>query len=156
MSKQKQVLTLQKNKMKNNILKICVILALSFFGLANINANSALIIGKYTETDGFTATYYLKNINPNAPLNFAIKVDNEAMKMLLSAAEERTLALTSFRYADSTGVVTNFTNHEIRLIPKGNYIYVAENYDAVGENPLEIGLSGHLHTGFLIAGNDFW
>jgi len=140
--------------MKKNILKAWAILALSFLSLAN--ANAELIIGKYTDEDGFTALHYLKNINPNEPFNFAIQVNDDAMKMLLSAEEDRTLALTSFRYADSAGVVTNFTNHEIRLIPKGNFIYVAENYDAVGDNPLEIGLSGHLHTGFLVAGEDFW
>jgi hypothetical protein len=142
--------------MKNIIIKTWLILTLSFFGLANVNANSALIIGKYTEADDFTATYYLKKVNPNAPFNFAVKVEDDAMKMLLSAEEGRTLALTSLRYADSAGVVTNFTHHEIRLIPKGNYVYVLENYDAVGENPLEIGLSGHLHTGFLVTGEDFW
>ena len=140
--------------MKKNTLKAWVILTLSFFGLTNVNAE--LIVGKYTDADGFVATHYLKNVNPNEPFNFAIQVNDDAMKMLLSAEEGRTLALTSFRYADSAGVVTNFTNHEIRLIPKGNYVYVLENYDAVGDNPLEIGLSGHLHTGFLVAGDDFW
>ena len=140
--------------MQNNILKIYTVLTLSFFGLANINAE--LIIGKYTEADGFVATYYLKDINPNDPLNFAIKVNCEAMKMLLDQAEDRTLALTSLRYADDAGTATNFTNHEIRLTPKGGYVFVLENFDAVGENPLEVGLMGHLHTGFLVAGEDFW
>ena len=140
--------------MKKNTLKTWAILALSIFGLAN--ANAKLIIGTYTETDGFVALHYLKNVNPNEPFNFAIQVDDDAMKMLLSAAEGRTLAFTSFRYEDTTGVVTNFTNHEIRLTPKGNYVYVAENYDATGENLLKDGLSGHLHTGFLVAGDDFW
>jgi len=141
--------------MKNIILKVFAIFALSFFGLANAYIDE-LIIGTYTDADGFVATYYVKNVNPNEPFNFAIKVKNDAMRMLLSAEEDRTLALAAFRYADSTGVVTNFTNHEIRLVPKGNFIYVVENFDAVGENPLEDGLSGHIHTGFLVAGEDFW
>ena len=140
--------------MNKNILKACTILALSFFALAN--ANAQLIIGKYTDADGFIATHYIKNANPNEPFNFAIKVEDDALKMLLDAAEDRTLALTSLRYADTAGVVINFTNHEIRLTPKGDYVYVAEDYDAVGENPLEEGLSGHIHTGYLVAGDDFW
>ena len=141
--------------MKNIILKTWAIcLALSFFALANVNAQ--FIIGKYTEAEGFVATHYIKNANPNENFNFAIKVNNDAMKMLLSEAEDRTLALAAFRYADTAGVVINFTNHEIRLVPKGDFIYVAENYDAVGENPLEKGLSGHIHTGFLVAGDNFW
>ena len=140
--------------MKNIILKAWTILALSFFGLAN--ANAQLIIGKYTDADGFVATHYIKNANPNENFNFAIKVEDDAMKMLLSAEEDRTLALTSLRYADTAGVVINFTNHEIRLTPKGDYVYVLEDYNAVGESPLEEGLSGHLHTGYLVAGEDFW
>jgi len=141
--------------MKKNTLKTWTILALSFFGLANANAQ-VVALGKYTEAEGFTATHYIKNANPNEPFNFAIKVNDDAIKMLLDAAEGRTLALAAFRYADTAGVVTNFSNHEIRLTPKGNYIYVAEDYDAIGENPLPNGLTGHIHTGFLVAGKDFW
>ena len=141
--------------MKNIIIKtLAIFFTLSFTGLAN--ANDEFIVGKYTDDGGFVATHYIKNANPNEPFNFAIQVKNEAMKMLLSADESYTLALVAFRYADTTEVVTNFTNHEIRLIPKGNFIYVAENYDAIGENLLEKGLTGHIHTGFLVAGDDFW
>jgi len=113
--------------MKKHTLKTWTILALSFFGLANVSAQ-VVALGKYTETEGFTATHYIKNANPNEPFNFAIKVEDESIKMLLSAEKDRTLALAAFRYADSAGVVTNFSNHEIRLTPKGNYIYVAEDY----------------------------
>ncbi|GHT35242.1 hypothetical protein FACS189434_12760 [Bacteroidia bacterium] len=140
--------------MRKNILRTWIILALSFFGTAS--ANTDVTLGTYADEGGFVAKHYLKDVNPNEPFNFAIKVDDDAMKMLLDAAEGRTLVLTAFRYADTAEVVTNFANHEIRLIPKGNYVYVAENYDATGENPLEDNLSGHIHTGFFVAGDDFW
>ena len=141
--------------MKRNILKTwAILIALSFFGTAI--ANDAVMLGIYTDEGGFVEKHYLKDVNPNEPFNFAIKVEDDAMKMLLDAAKDRTLAITGFRYADSAGVVTNFTNHEIRLIPKSDYVYVVENYDAVGENPLKEGLSGHIHTGFLVAGDNFW
>jgi len=40
--------------MNKNILKAWAILTLSFFALAN--ANAQLIVGKYTDADGFVAT----------------------------------------------------------------------------------------------------
>jgi hypothetical protein len=122
----------------------------------------AAVLGTYnggTFTEG-----QLNNVNPNEGFSFAIQVPAGSplltdLDATPSTGAERTIAITSFRYEPTGTGVTNFTNNEIRLTPAGNHIYVLENFDAVGANPLAAGLAGKLHTGYLVAetnGGSFW
>ena len=149
--------------MKKITLKALGILLLSFFGFAS--ANAQITLGTYA--GGTFTAGGVTNVNPNEPFNLAVKVNDDAteLKAELDGTNLR-IAFTSFRYENrATGAITNFTNNDgIRFTPVGsNYIYILENFDAVGANPLYC-MEGDLHTGWLVAGSgvagetnaDYW
>jgi hypothetical protein len=147
--------------MKKITLKALGILLLSFLGFASANADPVVnaVLGTWNGSAFTEGT--ITDVNPNEPISFAIQVpEGSALLTDLDATPsegaERTIAITSFRY--ETTSVTNFTNHEIRLTPVGNHIYALTDFDAVGASPLASGLTGNLHTGFLVAEIDggFW